>query len=84
MVKGTVRDILRRLDAIEARFAAPETEDSGIATHDARRQLDATAARRRAQPGWRPPTDAQKAALFAKLEQYRPGFIARMAKAGAA
>jgi acyl-CoA reductase-like NAD-dependent aldehyde dehydrogenase len=56
---------LKRLEAAEAR--APAIEDPGAAMESVRRQLDRIAARLRAQPGWKEPSAAERAATMRRV-----------------
>jgi hypothetical protein len=53
---------LRRLERLESR--APAVEDPRLAMEQVARQIDIIAIRKRTEPGWRPPSEAQKAQLY--------------------
>jgi hypothetical protein len=74
--------LLRRLEAIESR--TPDPEDPGASLDRLKAQIDQIAARLRAQPDWRDPTEAERQQIYRNLEAHFPGVAARMAAARAA
>ena len=73
---------LKRLEAAEAR--APAVEDPGAALDRLKAQIDQIAARLRAQPDWKEPTESERQQIYRNLEAHFPGVAARMAAARAA
>jgi hypothetical protein len=56
---------IKRLKALEPK--PREVEPAGAAMENVRRQLDQMAARRRAQPGWKEPSAAERAAIMVRV-----------------
>jgi hypothetical protein len=72
----TIKDILKRLDAIEAKLNPPEAIDPAVVLDLLMCGLDATAARMRAQPDFKEPTAAQLAEAGRQFEATVTGIAA--------
>jgi hypothetical protein len=65
-----MKEVLRRLAAIEARLNPPVVADTGQALAAMIERYDQIAARRRLQEGWREPSPEQQAKTIADFQLY--------------
>jgi hypothetical protein len=74
--------LLRRLEVIESR--QPPLEDPEASLDRFMACIEQIAARLRAQPGWKEPTEAERQQIYRNLEAHIPGIGASMAEGRAA